>query len=960
MSDHEEVEELEEETYEMEDLAEPSMEVTNEFVELFREFDPDIDGLLLEKAWKQYDQIKQQVLLEGNEKVWMVCSFYTNSFQATPYGQDPVYTYSLLKLLRTCNVSVLEFFVKLGKWLNMISASRRLVDHATRVEASLSVSTVIYKKYLKIFRAVFRIHSARTSSQTVENIGTAELFEFIWTALIALKKCLPVGTDDLLSSYHILISLVEICFSELRNVESPVLNPEFVKLMDSEDSPLEFICRQFDGVELDAKHLRVHWLLPVFTELATKGTLLLPTLDKRQPVELLNAIEHNKTKLNELYETQMLKRMEVDERVFISHVVDNVDMVFNESLDDSAITILRRCNLNSQWAVDADLLLRMSTQSCLQKVQLQAKPLNTPLSARSYIISSEQFVPVTPVSAASYKAQKLAELTAQDYKNSDGEFDRLLNHSSENLKAYINDTVEHLENLISRRCDDEAATFGQEFDSSFSNQLQQRLVQVEQLFYRFLQATIMYDRARNPRADSEELAAILRKQDFIYGLYTAAFELVANSYDSQRGFPWSVKTIGMAPINFYKIIEVVIRADPELTREMVKHLNRCEEKVLDELAWQPDSPIWQAIQKREIPPCDQLLQDLTGSQPVHTRYVASPMKLPQAVKRKMEFSDDLAIPTKKGTDEVGPPSGIGLFFRKFYYLAAVRLTDLADRIRLDEAARNKVWTLFEHVIRHNTNLMSGRHLDQNLMCCIYIVARVVNMETSFQVIIQHYRNQPQSSSRVYRNVRVDSGYPKSTVMDEASRDSIQSTASAQNSNLQRENQNQGQNIHREGQNQNQGQNTHRENQNQGRDQAPDSGHGSQNSLHGSTNSNGPWPTSLAPCSNSNGPWPSSSSQTPEPQEYHHVDLIKYYNTVFIPKVEDFVKKMQPETKENQIEVSAMPKVVCTTLSPRRMISEQLAVIPMSAFSQNPRRQFAVQTVPQSIRTQAIPQTIRPF
>lgn len=65
-----------------------------------------------------------------------------------------------------------------------------------------------------------------------------------------------------------------------------------------------------------------------------------------------------------------MQRAEIDERMFISHVCENVDMVFNESLDDSAMTMLRRGNLDSSWAVDADLLLRMSTQRCMEKVQV--------------------------------------------------------------------------------------------------------------------------------------------------------------------------------------------------------------------------------------------------------------------------------------------------------------------------------------------------------------------------------------------------------------------------------------------------------------------------------------------------------------------------------------------------------------------------------------------------------------
>lgn len=153
------------------------------------------------------------------------------------------------------------------------------------------------------------------------------------------------------------------------------------------------------------------------------------------------------------YESHMMRRAEIDERMFISHVAEHVDMVFNESLDDSAMTMLRRGNLDSSWAVDADLLLRMSTQRCMEKVQLSAKPLNTPLSARSYIISSEQFCPATPISASAYRTQKLHDLFDQDFMNSDSEFQRLVGQCRDNPKLFISKRGKSFQKLfISINC----------------------------------------------------------------------------------------------------------------------------------------------------------------------------------------------------------------------------------------------------------------------------------------------------------------------------------------------------------------------------------------------------------------------------------------------------------------------------------------------------------------------------
>lgn len=75
---------------------------------------------------------------------------------------------------------------------------------------------------------------------------------------------------------------------------------------------------------------------------------------------------------------------------------------------------------------------------------------------------------------------------------------------------------------------------------------------------------------------------------------------------------------------------------------------------------------------------------------------------------------------------------------------------------MDDATRQKVWTLFEHVLRVETSLMAGRHLDQNLMCCVYIVTKICGLETTFQDILFNYRHQPQAISRVYRCVLMES------------------------------------------------------------------------------------------------------------------------------------------------------------------------------------------------------------
>ena len=43
----------------------------------------------------------------------------------------------------------------------------------------------------------------------------------------------------------------------------------------------------------------------------------------------------------------------------------------------------------------------------------------------------------------------------------------------------------------------------------------------------------------------------------------------------------------------------------------------------------------------------------------------------------------------------------------------------------------KIWTCFEHCIVHHIELMQDRHLDQILMCSIYVICKVAHTDVSF-------------------------------------------------------------------------------------------------------------------------------------------------------------------------------------------------------------------------------------
>jgi hypothetical protein len=83
---------------------------------------------------------------------------------------------------------------------------------------------------------------------------------------------------------------------------------------------------------------------------------------------------------------------------------------------------------------------------------------------------------------------------------------------------------------------------------------------------------------------------------------------------------------------------------------------------------------------------------------------------------------------------------MALFLFQFYHLASVRMQELCRHLCIkDMELKRKIWTCFEHSIIHHIYLMQDRHLDQILMCSVYVTCKV------------HYKSQIQGISCATEN-----------------------------------------------------------------------------------------------------------------------------------------------------------------------------------------------------------------
>ncbi|KAK6056696.1 Retinoblastoma-associated protein A domain protein, partial [Cooperia oncophora] len=622
------------------------------FLHVCTAIDPNMSDDLKDNVWTQVCMMIEKVDLDDETIAYVACAFYCVMLEMDKFQQKP-FPYSMHRILKICSVSVVEFFDKLKRWIEIATSSKKIADHAHKVESSLSVSFVIFKKFLPIFRSLFQL----VASDSKQSFNSKDLFTVIWLMTMIMKKSLP--TDDLITSFHLLLCVVEwvykdLCFHDCEDhIEPESVDP----MMESKDGVrvLEVLCRSFDGVLIDAKHFRTHW----FNQ---KRESILPCIDHKDLNVAANYRQYISS-LNDAYNEIMLKKGELDERMFLP---DDMSNVFDPACDSSAVELLRRGSTDSRFA-DAELLLTMSTQNCLEKLaEVKRSPVRS--DAKSYVISSQQLRPLCPITqtdASATSLQRLSGIVPSDFKLEGSALQRYCLQTKDNplsvieLSAYM--IGERFVEKVAAECNDRA-----DFDPPISQSPDDHRKAMTMLFYVLVEHIVLGERKQNPDRDFQ--------------------------------------VCGLPAISFQKIIEVVIRNEPQLTREMARHLNKLEERVLEELAWTHGSPLWTSLSRKpdSVPTCEEAWGNMKST------VIISPAK-------RMRYEVD---PNTVPHNQPPPCSAHMSFFSKLYYLASVRLSDICERIRIDERGRRMMWTLLEHILKEERSLLMDRHIDQNLLCIV--------------------------------------------------------------------------------------------------------------------------------------------------------------------------------------------------------------------------------------------------
>ncbi|KAK6319910.1 hypothetical protein J4Q44_G00090170 [Coregonus suidteri] len=243
---------------------------------------------------------------------------------------------SLTRILSCSEQSLIEFFNKMKKWQDMASLPQDFRQSTEKLERNFTISAVIFKKYVPIFKAIFkapsddppRVHRSR--KQRRHPCTVAEVFNFCWILFVHAKGNFPMISDDLVNSYHLLLCALDLVFSNalLCNTRKELLNPNFKGLSEDFSSKelqahcrayycfIEQLCELHDGLGAGGKGGQEHFWKPFIKRLFHKKIL------KGKEDSLTGFFDpmnfgDSFASMGRVYEEHVLATGGLDERIFL-------------------------------------------------------------------------------------------------------------------------------------------------------------------------------------------------------------------------------------------------------------------------------------------------------------------------------------------------------------------------------------------------------------------------------------------------------------------------------------------------------------------------------------------------------------------------------------------------------------------------------------------------------------------
>uniref|UniRef100_A0A673BTJ6 Retinoblastoma 1 n=1 Tax=Sphaeramia orbicularis TaxID=375764 RepID=A0A673BTJ6_9TELE len=320
---------------------------------------------------------------------------------------------------------------------------------------------------------------------------------------------------------------------------------------------------------------------------------------------------------------------------------------------------------------------------------------------------------------------------------------------STTLATYFkNCTIDPTQGML-KRLEMLGQTFSQRFSQAVGPRFiiigKQRFTLGVRLYYKVMEEML---KSEEKRLSVQNFSKLLNDSTFHTSLLACALEVVmlhdllifgqlVETAETDLCFPWILDVFSLAAFDFYKVIESFIKAEPTLSKDIVKHLETCENLIMEKIAWRTGSVLFELLkQEHEGGAAEQAEAPASFNQPLQHNHTAADL-----------VSNCLFV------------------CHAVYRLAYTRLKLLCSYLlSFNPELEPIIWTLFQHTLQHEYELMKNRHLDQLMMSAMYAICKVKSVDLRFKTIVTAYKNMPNTNQETFKHVLISDGHYDSIIV----------------------------------------------------------------------------------------------------------------------------------------------------------------------------------------------------
>uniref|UniRef100_A0A8D3BYV4 Retinoblastoma 1 n=1 Tax=Scophthalmus maximus TaxID=52904 RepID=A0A8D3BYV4_SCOMX len=681
-----------------------------EFVTLCRSL--HVTDLVCDRAWTLWKTVQESMEevtvcihtnIHSNKRLWGACLFVTVT------DMDAA-CFTLSQVLKAICLNVKQFMALVRKLdVNLDTITTKVNSAMTRLEKKYDVTLALYQRFEKTCKKIFALCCDGASN--------------------VRHLCLSAGRvlqmeDDLVISFQLLLCMLELF---IKRCPPDLLQPPYSKLRAHLFARRTRTSRRNQSKtktrppepEVDVQLLETLSLLKSssFTYFCTNC------------VNLNLYFSPQVTDLDQQYEEHYLKSRDIDGRLFF----DGDETVLAPKVEVSQVERTPKKNLSDDEAVLVP--------------------------------------PQTPIRAAMTSIQQLK-----------GDLISTGDKPSSNLDTYFkNCTVDPTQDVL-KRLETLEKAFSQRFGQAVGPRCvvlgEQRFSLGVRQYYKVMEAML---KSEEKRLSVQNFSKLLNDSTFHTSLLACALEVVMAAYgessfktggynhgggdqaETDVCFPWILDVFNLAAFDFYKVIESFIKADPTLSKDIVKHLETCENLIMERIAWRTGSPLFELLrQEHEGGAAEQVETPASFSQPLQHNHTAADLYLSPMRPGHRAVSQ---APNQPATPRHPKSNSLSLFYKKLYRLAYTRLKLLCSYLLSSHPELEPIiWTLFQHTLQHEYELMRDRHLDQLMMSAMYAICKVKSVDLRFKTIVTAYKNMPNTNQETFKHVLITEGHYDSIIV----------------------------------------------------------------------------------------------------------------------------------------------------------------------------------------------------